>query len=117
MKTETGGMNIGMMQEMMNKMIKTTGGMPDMCAKMMQQIADPANKNENISFATAEIKGLFEEWVKVLEEEIMAFVKEKGKADLSEIAAKLKISEESTLFFVCKLAKESKLTLGEIRSA
>lgn len=102
---------MGMMQDMMKGM----GGMPDMCMKMMKQMTDPVTETESTtSFATPEIRGLFEEWVKILEEEIMAFVKEKEKTNLSDISAKLKISKESTLFFIGKLAREGKLTLGEI---
>ena len=62
-----------------------------------------------------EVRGLFEEWAKAVEEEILAFLKEKGKANPSDISAKLSISEESALFFIGKMAREGKITLGEIR--
>ena len=67
------------------------------------------------TYATPEVRGLFEEWAKAVEEEILAFLKEKGKATPSDIGAKLNISEESTLFFIGKMAREGKLSLGEIR--
>jgi len=118
MKEEEKKMGMGTMQDMMKNMMKESGGMPDMCMKMMQQMTGSVNETAKIaSFATPEIKGLFEEWVNILGEEILAFVKERGKTNLSDIAAKLKISEESAVFFVGKLVREGKLALGEIRVA
>ncbi|HEY3278613.1 MAG TPA: hypothetical protein VGJ94_18495 [Syntrophorhabdaceae bacterium] len=112
METHDTKMGMGTMQDMMQNMMKGMGGMPDMCTKMMQQMM--GSNSDASSLATPEIKGLFEEWVRTLEEEILAFVNEKGKTTPSELAAKLKISEDSTLFFVGKMARERKLTVGEI---
>jgi hypothetical protein len=67
------------------------------------------------SFATPEVRGLFEEWAKAVEEEILGFLKEKGSSDPSEIAAKLKISEESSLFFIGKMAKEKKVKIAGVK--
>ncbi len=67
------------------------------------------------AYATPEVRGLFEEWAKAVEEEILAFLKEKGKALPADISAKLNISEESALFFIVKMAREGKIVLGEIR--
>jgi len=109
---------MGMMQEMMQNMMKGTGSMPEMCAKMMQQMMGSATESANAkSFTTPEMKGLFEEWARALEEEVIAFVKEKGRTNPSDIAAKLKISEESVLFLVGKLAREGKIIIGEIRAS
>jgi len=63
------------------------------------------------SFATPEIRGLFEEWAKAVEEEILGFLKEKGSSEPSEVAMKLKISEESALYFIGKMARERKLKI------
>lgn len=116
MNREDRTMNMGAMQDMMKDMMKNMGGMPDMCAKMMQQMAGAFSGSSNTApFATPEIGGLFEEWSRTVEEEILAFIKEKGKTSLPDIAATLKLSEESTLFFIVRLARERKVTLGEIR--
>jgi len=110
------GMGMGMMQDMMQNMMQGMGGMPEMCIKMMQQMTGSVTEAAYIaSFSTPEMRGLFEEWARSLEEEIITFVKEKGKANPSDIAAKLKVSEESVLFLVGKLAREGKLAIGEIR--
>jgi hypothetical protein len=67
------------------------------------------------SFATPEVRGLFEEWAKAVEEEILGFLKEKGSSEPSEIAARLKISEESALFIIGKMARERKLKITEVK--
>ena len=67
--------------------------------QMGQQMAGAVTESASMaSFATPEVRGLFEEWAKAVEEEIVAFLKEKGSSEPSEIATKLKISEESSLF-------------------
>jgi hypothetical protein len=116
MNKEDMTMNMGAMQDMMKGMMKNMGGMPDMCAKMMQQMAGAfSGSSDAAPSSTSEIGGLFDEWSRTVGEEIVAFIKEKGKASLPDIAAKLKISEESTLFFIVRLAREHKVTLGEIQ--
>jgi hypothetical protein len=67
------------------------------------------------SFATPEIRGLFEEWVKAVEGEILAFLKEQKSSAPVEIAAKLKITEESVLFLIGKLAREGKLKITGVK--
>lgn len=117
MKNDDAKMGMGMMQDMMQNMMQGMGGsMPEMCIKMMQQMTGSVTEAAHIaSFSTPEMRGLFEEWARSLEGEIITFVKEKGKANPSDIAAKLKVSEESVLFLVGKLAREGKLAIGEIR--
>jgi hypothetical protein len=67
------------------------------------------------SFATPEIRGLFEEWVKAVEGEILEFLKEQKSSLPAEIAAKLKITEESILFLIDKLAREGKLKITGVK--
>lgn len=112
----TMGMGMGMMSGMMQNMMKGMGGdMPEMCMKMMEQMTGSMNESvQATSYATPEMCGLFEDWMQNLAEEVVAFVREKGRATPSDIAKKLKISEESTLFLVGKLAREGKLVIGEI---
>lgn len=106
-------MDMGMMQDMMKNMMKGMPGMSDMCMKMMQQMMGSATDTANI--ASSEMKGLFEEWLKILEGEIMTFIKEKEKTNPSEIAAQFKLSQDNVLLLIGKLARERKLTIGEIR--
>ena len=67
------------------------------------------------SFATPEIRGLFEEWAKAVEGEILEFLKEQKTSTPAKIAAKLKITEESVLFLIGKLAREGKLKITGVQ--
>ena len=70
--------------------------------------------NSIASFATPEIRKLFEEWVTMVGEEVLHFVAEKGPKNPSEIAASLKISEESAIFFIAKMAMEKKIKISGV---
>ncbi len=84
--------------------------------QMGQQMAGAVSESASMaSFATPELRGLFEEWMKAVEEEILGFLKEKGSSEPSGIAAKLKISEESVIFLIGKMAKEKKIKITGIR--
>ena len=80
--------------------------------QMGQQMAGAVTESVSMaSFATPEVRGLFEEWARAVEEEIVSLLKDKGTSEPSEIAAKLKISEESALFFIGKMAREKKVKI------
>ena len=84
--------------------------------KMGQQVMGSVAETANLaSFATPEVRALFEEWAKLVEEEILAFIKDNAKATPADIAAKMRLSEESTLYFLSKMLREGKITVGEIR--
>ena len=113
MKNENAKMGMGMIEDMM----KGAGGMPEMCMKMMQQMTSAGEGTSAGGFASPEMLGLFEEWQRSLEEELIKFVKDSGKTSPSNIAAKLKISQDTVLLLVGKLAREGKLTIGVISVA
>jgi len=84
--------------------------------QMSQQMAGAVTESASMaSFATPEVRGLFEEWAKAVEDEIVAFLKEKGSSEPSEIAVRLKISEESALYFIGKMAREKKVKIADIK--
>jgi len=84
--------------------------------QMGQQMAGAVAESVSMaSFATPELRGLFEEWVKAVEEEILGFLKEEGSSEPSGIAAKLKISEESAVFLIGKMAMEKKINITGIK--
>ena len=84
--------------------------------QMGQQMAGAVTESASVgSFATPEVRGLFEEWARAVEEEIVSLLKDKGTSEPSEIAAKLKISEESALFFIGKMAREKKVKITGIK--
>ena len=59
--------------------------------------------------ATAEINGLFEEWLRTVEDEILEILNKEKSLKPSGIAAKLKISEKTFNFFIVEMRKEVKL--------
>ena len=84
--------------------------------QMGQQMAGAITESASMaSFATPEVRGLFEEWAKAVEEEIIGLLKDKESVEPSEIAAKLNISEESALFFIGKMAREKKIKITGIK--
>jgi hypothetical protein len=83
--------------------------------KMSQRMAGAIDETQVMSSsvtpeATAEINGLFEEWLSSVEDEILEILNKEKSLKPSGIAAKLKISEKSVNFFIDKMRKEGKLT-------
>ena len=81
---------------------------------MSQQMAGAIDENQVKSSsatpdATAEINGLFEEWLTIVEQEILEILTKEKSLTPSGIAAKLKISEKSVNFFMDKMRKEGKI--------
>ena len=113
----SGGMAMPpMMQEMMQKMM---GGMKEfnpmgMCQAMMTSVSKSA---EMASFATPEVRSLFEEWAQSVGAEVLTVLKSRGHVNLAELATALKISPESALFFLGRLVREGKVTISGIRVA
>ncbi len=112
-----GGMGMPpMMQQMMQKMM---AGIQEfnpmaMCQAMMTSVGKAA---EMAAYATPEVRTLFEEWAGSVEDEVLALLKKRGGLDLPGLAAELKISPESALYFLGKLVREGKATISEIRAA
>lgn len=104
-----------MMQEMMQKMM---GGMKDfnpmaMCQAMLTSVSTSA---EMAAFATPEVRALFEEWAGSVEAEVLTVLNSGGRVDLAGLAAALKISPESALYFLGKLVREGKATISGIEA-
>jgi hypothetical protein len=104
-----------MMQQMMQKMM---AGMQEfnpmaMCQAMMTSVSKAA---EMAAYATPEVRILFEEWARSVEEEILSVLETRGQTDLDQLASQLKISPESALYFLGKLVREGKAAISAIRS-
>lgn len=112
----SGGMGMPpMMQQMMQKMM---AGMQEfdpmaMCQAMMTSVSKSA---EMAAYATPEVRTLFEEWAQSVEAEIQNALKARGQVDLNQLAAQLKVSPESTLYFLGKLVREGKATISGIQA-
>ncbi|HEX2946920.1 MAG TPA: winged helix-turn-helix domain-containing protein [Clostridia bacterium] len=108
----------GSMMDMMRSMMGSKSGKEstsdgfnpmDMCKNMMATISQ---SSEIATFATPEVRQLFEEWVQQVDEEIFALVKEKSTISPDEIAEKLKISKSSAIYFLSRLAQKGKISIN-----
>ena len=82
--------------------------------KMSQRMAGAIDETRVTSSSvtpdvTAEVNGLFEEWLRTVEDEILEVLTKEKSLKPSGIAAKLKISEKTVNFFIDKMKKEGKL--------
>ena len=82
--------------------------------KMSQRMAGAIDKTRVVSSsvtpdATPEINGLFEDWLRVVEDEILEILTKEKSLTPSGVAAKLKISEKTVNFFIDEMRKEGKL--------
>src|SRR5512135_84407 len=104
-----------MMREMMERMGAGGGGFDPaaMCQAMMTSVGKSA---ELAAYATPEIRTLFEEWARSVQDEVLATLKSRGPLELEALAAALKISPESALFFLSRLVREVKATIGAVRA-
>lgn len=106
-----GGMNpMELMQKMCRMMEQMGEGFNpmEMCRKMIESVTKAAEMG---SYATPEVRALFEDWVEEVEKEILTFVEAKGEVDPKDIAEKLKINEGSAIFFISRLAQQGKVKL------
>jgi hypothetical protein len=101
------------MMDMMSKMMSGNDSedgaqeMPwDMCRKMMSGIRQ---SSEIATYATPEIRQLFEEWLVQIEEEVFGYVKGSDSIDIQKIAANFKLSKESVIYILTRLAKKGKI--------
>jgi hypothetical protein len=102
-------MGMGMMSNMMGKMKDENFNPMEMCKTMRESIAATA---KIASLATPEVQALFEDWVSEVEKEILNIIKAEGQINPSAIADKLKITEDSALYFVSKLVRDKKIKVN-----
>ncbi|MGD1046075.1 MAG: hypothetical protein ABR936_12270 [Bacteroidota bacterium] len=80
----------------------------DMCKKMMSSIS---KTSELATFATPEVRQLFEEWAVQIEDEILSYVQETKINEIEKIAEHFKLSRESVTYFLTRLANKGKINL------
>lgn len=103
-----------MMRQMMEKMGGGAGRDFDpaaMCQAMMSSVGKSA---ELAAYATPEVRTLFEEWARSVQEEVLTTLQARGPLDLTALAGALKVSPESALFFLARLVREGKATITRI---
>ncbi|MCP8314355.1 MAG: hypothetical protein H3Z53_08320 [archaeon] len=60
--------------------------------------------------------GLYGDWVKKMDEEILKLIKESKITNPIEVAQKLNLSEKGAIFFITKLAREGKLKIISVET-
>ena len=83
----------------------------EMCHQMTSAVTQAAELG---SYATPEVRALFNDWVGEVEKEIIAFVKANKQVSPATIAEQLRISEESAIFFISRLAEHKKVKITSI---
>ncbi len=66
---------------------------------------------ELATYSTPELRGLFNDWVYSIEQEILGFLKGHRKVDPDEIAKRFRLTRESVIFILGKLAREEKVKM------
>ncbi len=66
---------------------------------------------ELATYSTPELRGLFNDWVNSIEQEMLGFLKGKRKVDPDEVAEHFKLTRESVIFVLGKLAREGKIKM------
>ncbi len=79
---------------------------------MSQEVLSSINHSyELASYATPELRGLFNEWLGEIELRVTDFVNKRNRGDPKELAAHFKLTTESILFVLGKLAREGKISM------
>jgi hypothetical protein len=81
----------------------------EMCKQMMSSMRQ---SSDIATFATPEIRNLFEEWVRQIEEEIEQYITKNATSDPEIIASHFKISKESAIYFLSRLAQKGKISMN-----
>lgn len=66
---------------------------------------------ELATYSTPELRGLFNDWVNSIEQEILGLLKGHRKVDPDEIARHFRLTRESVIFILGKLAREGKIKM------
>lgn len=106
------GMGMNMGKRMMKDMAEKESTPWEMCREMTQSVNKAAEMG---SYATPEIRALFEDWVGEVEKEILEFISSSEHVEPKEIGEKLRLKEESVLFFISRLAQRGKIRISGVQ--
>lgn len=96
-------------REMMKGMMGEGFNPMEMCKNMIGSITKSA---EMAAYTTPELRALFEEWLGQIETEILEFLKGRDAVAPEEVGEHFKVSKESVVFLLSKLAREGKIKIG-----
>lgn len=66
---------------------------------------------ELATYSTPELRGLFNDWLKEIETEMLAYLKNSDTTDYNELARHFRLNRESIIFILSKLASEGKINM------
>lgn len=66
---------------------------------------------ELATYSTPELRGLFNEWLGAIEREILDYLKDRSTVDPADVADQVRITVESAIFILGKLAREGKIRM------
>ena len=94
---------------------KGTGAMGEKFSGPQQMframMGDTQKADDLAAYGTPELRALFEDWLLQLEEEIIVFAKERDTVKPEEVADTFKISRDSAIFVLDKLARKNKINI------
>jgi hypothetical protein len=96
-------------REMMKGMMGEGFNPMEMCRGMIGSITKSAGM---ATYATPELRALFEEWLGQIEAEILEFLKGREAVAPENVAQHFKLSNESAVFLLSKLAREGKIKIS-----
>jgi len=74
-------------------------------------ISAVSHSYELATYSTPELRGLFNDWMREIEKEIVVFLTDREKVDPDEVASYFNLNRESVLFILGKLAREGKIKM------
>ena len=74
-------------------------------------ISAVSHSYELATYSTPELRGLFNDWMREIEKEIVVFLTDREKVDPDEVASYFRLNRESVLFILGKLAREGKIKM------
>jgi hypothetical protein len=80
----------------------------EMCQKMMGNMM---KSNDLATYATPEVRALFEDWAEQIENEILDYIKANNNSDPDKIAEHFKLTKNSINFFISKLSQKGKINI------
>jgi len=96
-------------REMMKGMMGEGFNPMEMCEGMVGSITKSA---EIATYATPELRGLFEEWLSQIEGEILGFLEARKVVVPEDVTKHFKLSKESVIFLISRLARQGKLKIN-----
>lgn len=95
-------------REMMKGMMGEGFNPMEMCRGMVGSITKSA---EMATYATPELRALFEEWLGQIEAEVLEYLKGREAVAPENVAEHFKLSKDSAVFLISKMARQGNIKI------